>query len=351
MTTNKNLAQPAYNSGSWNLPMNGNFGNIDLAFGGLQYFNFNSVSGSITLTGTFVGAYPANSASYIPLGWNITGAPSGNINIVIPAGVSGRWLVYNSSNYSPYYITVQSGSGTAYVISPGLNDIYCDGSNIFSLANTVGDIKCSASNVSPQGWLLCYGQTVPIVSYPFLAAAIGPYFPSGGGNFTLPDLRGRVIAGLDNMGGSGAGRLAGYSSIGSAGGEQTHTLVTGEVGSHTHTINDPTHLHLITVENHAHSITDQIHNHSDAGHAHTGGFAASGNNIAGVPGVNGQPVNTGTGFANIQPAYTGINTTNSYQPSAYSASVATGISISANADASGHNNVQPTIGLNFWIKY
>lgn len=60
---------------------------------------------------------------------------------------------------------------------------------------------------------------------------------------TLPDLRGRVVAGKDNMGGTTASRLTSASGItgttlGASGGAQTHTLTAGESGlpSHGHSI-------------------------------------------------------------------------------------------------------------------
>lgn len=58
---------------------------------------------------------------------------------------------------------------------------------------------------------------------------------------TLPDARGRVVAGKDNMGGSTASRItnagAGIvgTTLGVAGGSQTHTLTTAQLASHTHT--------------------------------------------------------------------------------------------------------------------
>lgn len=55
----------------------------------------------------------------------------------------------------------------------------------------------------------------------------------------LPDARGRTIAGKDNMGGTTASRLTSSGGIvgttlGIAGGTETHTLITAELASHSH---------------------------------------------------------------------------------------------------------------------
>jgi len=76
--------------------------------------------------------------------------------------------------------------------------------------------------------------------------------PWGGGNgtttFNLPDLRGRLIAGRDNMGGTAASRLtttyfANANAIGATGGSQSHTLTEAQLASHKHSITDPGHNH------------------------------------------------------------------------------------------------------------
>ncbi len=62
----------------------------------------------------------------------------------------------------------------------------------------------------------------------------------GSSTFTLPDARGRVIAGNDLMSGTAASRLSlsktegAYGNIGSSGGEQGHQLTTAELAAHTH---------------------------------------------------------------------------------------------------------------------
>ena len=59
---------------------------------------------------------------------------------------------------------------------------------------------------APTGYLLCHGQAVSRTTYADLFTAIGTTYGTGDGSstFNLPDLRGRVIAGQDDMGGSSA---------------------------------------------------------------------------------------------------------------------------------------------------
>lgn len=104
-----------------------------------------------------------------------------------------------------------------------------------------------AGSSAPTGWLLCYGQAVSQATYAALYAIIGTTYGSdAGGNFTLPDLRGRVVAGQDDMGGTSANRLTDQSggldgdTLGDTGGAETHTLQTTEIPAHTHTFTDGT---------------------------------------------------------------------------------------------------------------
>ena len=65
----------------------------------------------------------------------------------------------------------------------------------------------------------------------------------------LPDKRGRISVGKDNMGGTTASRITSAGSgvdgtiLATAGGEETHTLVSPELPSHSHPITDQNHSH------------------------------------------------------------------------------------------------------------
>lgn len=107
----------------------------------------------------------------------------------------------------------------------------------------VGAINAYAGSIAPAGWLLCDGTAISRISYASLFAAIGTAYGAGDGrtSFNLPDLRGRVAAGKDDMGGVAAGRLtagsaAGLdgSTLGAAGGNQQHQLTIAEMPSHRH---------------------------------------------------------------------------------------------------------------------
>ena len=92
-----------------------------------------------------------------------------------------------------------------------------------------------AGATAPAGWLLCWGQAISRTVYSTLFTAIGTTYGVGDGSttFLLPDMRGRVAAGKDNMGGTSADRLLGQSqgmagsTLGSTGGEEDMIIQTG----------------------------------------------------------------------------------------------------------------------------
>ena len=164
-------------------------------------------------------------------------------------------------------------------------------------------IQSAAINV-PDGWLNCNGSLLNKIAYVDLFVAIGNTY--GGEptdlSFNLPDMRGRV--------GIGAGQGVDLSNrvFATSGGEETHTLTTGEMPTHNHGISDPGHAHSQT------TVNDDFNNSGGSPPS----FAADG---AGSR------------------TWTNIN------------SSTTGITVNNAGSGNAHNNMQPFLVIRYLIKY
>lgn len=106
----------------------------------------------------------------------------------------------------------------------------------------VGSIVLWGANSPPTGWLVCDGRSLNRADYPALFALIGTTYGSvSGTTFSLPDLRGRVPVGRDTSAITGdAGRIGASwaDNLGQSGGTDTVTLTVSEIPSHTHQYTD-----------------------------------------------------------------------------------------------------------------
>lgn len=158
-------------------------------------------------------------------------------------------IIADASTASSAVGTIASGSDVVVSNFAGLQDLV-DSLSAFASTMKSGAFYAPVGLVAPfggvsgqvpGGWLLCAGQAVSQTTYADLYAVVGAnaFGTDSGGNFYLPDLRGRTVAGIDNMGGTDAGRLDWANTIGTAGGAQTlpahtHTGTTTTVGNHSH---------------------------------------------------------------------------------------------------------------------
>jgi microcystin-dependent protein len=162
----------------------------------------------------------------------------------------------------------------------------------------VGAVFPYAGGVAPSGYLFCYGQSLLRADYPDLFTAIGTQYGAvDGTHFSLPDLRGRVVAGQDDMGGVSANRLTNADdgldgdTLGAAGGGETQSLVTGNLPAQT-----PAGTVAITAINHSvrSSATGGISEGTSLANGNTAGTLSTPN---GLSFVSGTATFTGTAFA------------------------------------------------------
>lgn len=258
--------------------------------------------------------------------WSDVGLTTPNSNPV-PADANGRFGAIWLSPVQAYNVELWTATTDA---DPDGSQIWAQdpvgpasGGAQQAVAGIVAEMRAYAGLASaiPTGWALCFGQAVSRTDFAVAFAAMGTSWGEGDGTttFNLPDMRGRVLAGLDNMGGSAANRItsgvAGIAgnTLGAVGGDQA-------TQEHTHTLNDPEHTH--TIADHHHVMTGSIINGAN-GTPSTSHFGSSG----GVA-IEDSPLSADTSLT--------------------IAAAATGITINT-FGAGASQNVQPTAMVNIII--
>lgn len=201
-------------------------------------------------------------------------------------------------------LSLGSGNGFSIIIDGVSVGSFTSGGFSGSVVNVTppGLMFPYAGTSAPAGYLLCDGSAVSRATYSDLFDVIGTTYGSGDGSstFNLPDLRGRVIAGQDDMGGTSANRLTGLSNgvngdtFAATGGLESFTVATANMPSHTHTgttSSGGSHNHTESEFNEGSQISpggnaskggseESGNTSSDGSHTHTFTTAASGSGTA-----------------------------------------------------------------------
>lgn len=198
----------------------------------------------------------------------------------------------------------------------------------------------------PAGWLPCDGTSRTVAAFPALAA----FFVANSGSFSLPDLRGRVPMGLDNMG-TAANRVTSTEAdtLNTGLGAESVALTSDQLATHTHTQAEHTHAqtipHTHSIPSHDHPLatsSNSLNVDSGGGRVNivTGGSGSHDGLIRGLSSdiATSSPLNVAT----KGPWVSGVNTALTLDP-------ATPVIAGAGA-GNAHSNMQPTLTVNYIIK-
>lgn len=209
----------------------------------------------------------------------------------------------------------------------------------------------------PPGFLPCDGSAVSRVQYAALFASIGIAFGGGDGTdtFNLPDLRGRVPLG------AGEGADLTPRERGVKLGSERHMLSLGEMPVHRHDVHDGGHGHEVQDDQHNHGVDDRVHSHgvNDNGHSHVITMLQNDstwpNNVHGRGSPFGPRQNERTSHEvtniTIQGSYSGIGIQASHSNVTVRRCSNANINVLDMGSGEAHNNMQPSLCVNFFIKF
>ena len=199
------------------------------------------------------------------------------------------------------------------------------------VANPIGTILAFAGSSAPAGHILCDGIAVSRTTYSALFGVIGTTYGAGDGSTTFnpPDLRGRALFGVDNMGGTAANRVTSAVSgitgttLGAVGGDQhaqADTITVTKTGS-------------ITASS---AVTDPGHVHAAAAGFQFIDYSGPGGNLGGLTTSGNEQTETDTASAT-----TGITV---------ATTITDGTTVSATSGLTGATqNMPPTLMVNYII--
>ncbi len=187
----------------------------------------------------------------------------------------------------------------------------------------IGGIVPYFGSTIPPGFVLPQGQNLSATTYPAANAVLSTtYGNPGGGNFTMPDMRGRFFFNLD-AGGSNRITVAGGnfdgSTLGSTGGGQNKTITQANLPS----INF--------------NVTDAGHTHATNVHNANGNF---GNPAGHYPGLN---TNGGNGYSGTADGVNGF-------AADFNKTTTTGITVASGGSGTALAVIPPSMGVNCMMR-
>lgn len=284
-----------------------------------------TIAGAVNGTpGSIGGLVAPATATYVPANQAFVWQSNVNTSASMDAGpvtIRNNTAASNGITLAPptplpgnYTITLPASTPVSTgIVEMAATGVVSVNTSLYPFLNPVGAMLMFAGSAAPTGWLVCDGSIVSQATYANLFAVIGTAFNTGGegaGNFRLPDMRRRVP-----MGAGGAGTATIGNLVGNTGGEENHTLITSEIPSHTHNAT------------------------TDVAGSHKHDFTV----LAGASGSN-QAYSFGVG------SYLYTQLLNTFLESAAGSHTHT-ITVDPTGGGTGHNTIQPSLIVNYIIKF
>ena len=206
------------------------------------------ISGAITTGGTST-AYTVTSYQV----FNSLANMNGQMIAFTPHATNGATVTLNVDGLGAKPLRPSPGvelvagvliQGTPYVALYNNSDAvwYLQGGYVNPYNIPIGaSLEFWGTTAPNSAFVFMYGQAISRTTYSVLFGLMSTTFGVGDGSttFNLPDVRGRVVAGKDDMGGSSANRLTAADdglngdTLGATGGGETQTLVTANLPAYT----------------------------------------------------------------------------------------------------------------------
>lgn len=156
MASKAPLAQPTFNSASWDVPLNSNFSILTDALGTLTSVSVTTTN--VTLTATQAQRF----------GIAVSGTLTGNRNLLLPQNCVGMWVVSNTTS-GAFALSVYNDNGAGSPAGTGITPptgytyvIFSDGTNVsYATSNTIqksGDTMVGTLNCASNGLNVGSGQ-------------------------------------------------------------------------------------------------------------------------------------------------------------------------------------------------
>jgi len=222
-----------------------------------------------------------------------------------------------------------SGVSNIYVDAYGNPLVQRSDGSVQYLGVPPGTIAWTAGSTPDSGWAFCDGRLLAKASFPLLNGRIGNTYGGDASNLALPDIRGRVIASVDNGVTNRLTNTLGAAGLGAVGGLDYHYLTPAQIPGHTH--------------GYSGSGATQSMNRSNP-HSH----GVSGGTKGGATSMGRPQTSVTDSFIPLVATDIAINNAdiNHEHGFSWSGNTDTG----AGLGSSWHPNVQPTIVLNAQIK-